>query len=132
MSTQSDYNLRNSEHRTDNVVARVSRSQSSFKASKGNIDLAWTSIGCGESTTLNKLSPLTNPNPACVDCRLLMACRISPSALKTSAARPSSLYSTFSASMICSNLFTTCASVKRAYRRIVHQYWSGSMVYLTD
>lgn len=52
--------------------------------------IACTLTGCGLSTTRNTLSPLTNPNPAHVLCRLLMACRISPSAENTRAAKPSS------------------------------------------
>jgi len=51
-------------------------------------------MGCGWSHTLNTLSPETKPKPEYVDCRLLMACRISPSDVNMSAVRPSSLYST--------------------------------------
>lgn len=56
--------------------------------------IPWTITGCGWSQTLNTFSPDTNPKPECVDWRLLMACRISPSLVKMSAVKPSSLYST--------------------------------------
>lgn len=56
--------------------------------------IVWTMMGCGWSQTLKTLSPETNPNPECVDCRLLIACRMSPSEVNIRAVRPSSLYST--------------------------------------
>src|SRR5271156_989871 len=92
--------------------------------------IACTFTGLGLSTTLKTLSPLTNPNPAHVLCKLLIACRMSPSALNTNAASPSSEYSTFSASMICNNRCTTCASVNFAYLRMAHRDCSGSMILL--
>src|SRR5690242_16298208 len=85
-------------------------------------------MGCGLSTTLNTLSPFTNPKPAEVDCKLLMACRMSPSAENTRAAIPSSEYLTFSASQICIMRRTTCASVRRAYRKMAHLDCNGSMI----
>ena len=58
-----------------------------------------TVTGCGRSHTLNTASGLTKPNPECVDCRLLMACRMSPSAVKTIAARPSDDHLTWEADL---------------------------------
>jgi len=56
--------------------------------------VAWMMMGWGWSQTLKTLSPETKLKPECVDCRLLMACRISPSEVKIRAVRPSSVYST--------------------------------------
>lgn len=57
----------------------------------------WMMIGCGWSQTLNTLSPETKPNPECVDCKLLIACRMSPSAVNIRAVSPSSFRSTLEA-----------------------------------
>ena len=126
---------------TLNIVLIISwheypKSQSSFNDAKASsmrcswhaLIMACTLMGCGLSTTLKTLSPFTKPKPANVDCRLLIACRISPSAEKTSAAIPSSEYFTSSASQICITRRTTCASVRRAYLSMAHLDCSGSMI----
>ncbi len=51
---------------------RVSTALSSLPSQHALI-MAWTLTGCGLSTTLNTLSPLTKPKPAQVLCRLLSA-----------------------------------------------------------
>lgn len=44
---------------------------------------------------LKTFSEFTKPNPACVDCKLLMACLMSPFAVNKSASSPSSVYVAF-------------------------------------
>src|ERR1700722_14431101 len=56
--------------------------------------MACATIRWGWSHNLNTLSPETNPNPEHVDCKLLIAWRISPSEVKIRAVKPSSLYCT--------------------------------------
>lgn len=106
-----------------------------------------TMIGCGWSHTLKTLSPETKPKPEKVDCKLLMAWRISPSEVNIRAVRPSSLYSTcqgdvsadtglwdldltFSILHISKSRFNSSVSRNFAYLRMAHRLWIGSMILL--
>ena len=52
-------------------------------------------LGCRAGVpTLNTASWLTSPLPEAVACRLFSACRMSPSAVNTTASRPSSIVAT--------------------------------------
>ena len=60
-------------HRCDNIFI----ASSSFCSIQFSI-ICLMRMGCGSSHTLNTFSLFTCPKPLCVDCKLLMACLMSP------------------------------------------------------
>mmetsp|Transcript_24169 Transcript_24169/g.82492 ORF Transcript_24169/g.82492 Transcript_24169/m.82492 type:complete len:220 (+) Transcript_24169:632-1291(+) len=88
-----------------------------------------TASGCGWSQTWNTFSALMYPKPLWVACRLLSACRMSPSAVNTRASRPSGTWATRSASTTRTSRSSTSASVSRLKRTMAHRLWMGSMIF---
>ena len=90
------------EHPTSELYPNFQRWWSNLKDSSMSDFIQWSSMsfiskGWGSSHTLKTFSDFTKPKPSWVDCRLLRACLMSPWAVKTTASRPSLLYSMFSA-----------------------------------
>ena len=77
--------------------------------------------GCGWSHTLNTFSWLTYPNPLCVAWMLFSACRMSPSAVNTTASTPSGTYGTASASTTFMTRSSTSWSLRRVKRTMAHR-----------